>query len=92
MKTSYTITPDFGLPRVVVLAGRQAWTLEQLADAGSRGCTPSEYPAPRWSAYVHELRKLDIPIETIMEPHAGAYPGEHGRYVLRARVRKGGQQ
>jgi hypothetical protein len=31
---------------------------------------------------VFDLRELGIPIETIMEPHEGNYPGLHARYVL----------
>jgi hypothetical protein len=32
---------------------------------------------------VHDLRKLGLVIETIRERHAGEFPGEHARYVLR---------
>ena len=64
---------------VVTVRGREAW-------AGERGCTPIDTPGPRWSGYVHDLRKLGIVIETIHEPHQGAFPGSHARYVLRSRV------
>jgi hypothetical protein len=47
------------------------------------GCTPITEPAPRWAAYVHKLRELGVPVETVTEPHAGAFPGHHARYVLR---------
>ncbi|MGE3245400.1 MAG: hypothetical protein AB7J19_03640 [Beijerinckiaceae bacterium] len=75
--------PD-GLP--VSLRGRDAWCLRQLAAAGERGCTPIDNPAPRWSGYVHKLRKAGFPVETIHEQHGGDFPGHHARYVLRADV------
>jgi hypothetical protein len=55
-------------PRILELDGRLVATIER--------------PAPRWSAYVHDLRKLGIQIETEMEPHDGAYSGRHARYRL----------
>jgi hypothetical protein len=64
--------------------GRDAWTLHALIEAGERGVTPLERPAPRWSAYVFDLRKAGLIIETIDERHAGAFKGSHGRYVLRS--------
>lgn len=72
----------------VSLTGRQAWALEQLILNGSRGCTPIERPAPRWSAYIHQLRHLGIKIETIREKHGGQFSGTHGRYVLCSIVKK----
>lgn len=66
--------------------GRMAWALAQLLQAGERGCTPIERPAPRWSHYVFKLRKAGLAIETIDENHGGAYSGSHGRYVLRSPV------
>ncbi len=62
--------------------GRLGWTLAELAKAGPRGVATVERPAPRWSAYVHSLRKVGIPIETEMEPHEGTYSGVHARYRL----------
>jgi len=62
--------------------GRDAWTLHRLYEAGDKGCTPLEYPAPRWSAYVFKLRKLGLIIQTVRERHGGSFSGEHGRYVL----------
>lgn len=69
-------------PRTLKLNGRLGWAMAQLVDAGSKGVTPITRPAPRWSGYVFDLRELGIPIETIMEPHEGSYPGQHARYVL----------
>jgi hypothetical protein len=64
------------------LKGREAWTLACLMDVGERGVTPLDRPAPRWSAYVHSLRKRGLVIDTLDERHTGPYPGAHGRYVL----------
>ena len=63
-----------------------AWTLGQLIAAGPTGCTPITHPAPRWSDYVFKLRREGVSIETIHEPHAGAYPGHHARYRLLSAV------
>lgn len=71
---------------VMTFKGRYAWTLHNLIEAGKRGCTPIENPAPRWSHYVMILRRAGISIETIEEPHGGAYKGFHGRYVLRVQL------
>jgi hypothetical protein len=68
--------------RTFDLKGRLGWAMVQLAEAGAKGVTPISRPAPRWSGYVFDLRELGIPIETIMEPHEGNYPGQHARYVL----------
>lgn len=86
----YLIQPEGGEPFTIEVKGRDAWALDRLADAGPRGCTPITQPAPRWSAYVFNLRGLGVPIETVTEPHGGEFSGTHGRYVLRARVVKGG--
>ncbi len=69
-------------PRTFELEGRLGWAMFNLSKSGARGIAPIERPAPRWSAYVHELRKMGIQIETEMEPHAGAYSGHHARYRL----------
>jgi hypothetical protein len=86
----YHVTPEGGETFTITARGRAAWALDRLRCAGLKGCTPITEPAPRWSAYVHRLRALGVPIETVREPHGGAYAGTHGRYVLRARVQKGG--
>ena len=77
---------DGGDPFVIEVKGRNAWAVERLIAAGQKGCTPMDQPAPRWSSYVHQLRELGVPIETIWERHGGPYAGTHGRYVLRAAV------
>jgi hypothetical protein len=71
---------------VVTIRGREAWALLALMAAGERGCTPIDHPGSRWSGYVHDLRKLGFDIETVHEPHQGAFSGSHARYVLRSRV------
>lgn len=69
-------------PRTFELKGRLGWTAYQLAQAGAQGVTPIERPAPRWSAYVHDLRSMGLPIETKLVAHKGRYPGQHARYAL----------
>ena len=73
-------------PFELSVAGRDEWALRALIRAGEKGCTPIDNPAPRWSAYVHNLRRLGIPIETLTERHGGNYPGNHARYVLRCKA------
>jgi hypothetical protein len=73
--------------RELTLKGRFAWAASELHKAGTRGCTPIERPAPRWSHYVWRLRHdWGLDIETITEGHAGPYAGHHARYVLRSSV------
>jgi len=86
----YHIQPEGGEPFTIEAKGRNAWALDRLREAGAKGCTPIAEPAPRWSAYVHNLRGVGVPIETLTEPHGGEFSGKHGRYVLRATVQKGG--
>jgi hypothetical protein len=66
--------------------GRCAWALNALIVAGEKGCTPIDHPGPRWSDYVHKLRKQGLVVETIDEKHSGTYAGTHARYVLRSEV------
>lgn len=74
--------PGGDCPRTFELKDRLGWTAYQLAEAGAKGVTPIERPAPRWSGYVHDLRSMGFPIETEMVPHDGSYPGHHARYRL----------
>lgn len=85
----YLVTPEGGETFTIHATGREAWALERLGAAGAAGCTPITEPAPRWSAYVHKLRRRGLPIETIHEAHGGEFAGHHARYVLHARVEKG---
>ena len=70
----------------LTLTGRDAWALSELHKAGGQGVTPFVVPGPRWSGYVHNLRKLGVVIETIHEKHGGPFPGTHARYVLRSQI------
>lgn len=70
---------------VLSFEGREAWALRELINAGERGCTPIDNPAPRWSHYVWLLRDTFV-IETIHEGHGGLFSGHHGRYILRSKV------
>ncbi|MEN8750979.1 hypothetical protein [Marivita sp.] len=80
MKVQVTLLSE--PPRMFELDGRLGWTVMQLANAGARGVATIKHPAPRWSGYVHALRKMGFQIDTIMEPHDGPYPGQHARYRL----------
>lgn len=84
----FIIHPEGAAPFAIQIKGREQWALERLDQAGPKGCTPITEPAPRWSAYVHRLRKMGVAIETHHEPHGGAYPGNHARYILKAKVHK----
>lgn len=66
--------------------GRDAWALACLIVARDGGCTPIDHPGPRWSGYVHKLRRAGLDIETVEERHGGPYAGRHARYVLRTGV------
>ena len=46
--------------RVIIAKGRDRWALEALMAVGPKGCTPLHNPAPRWAAYVHNLRALGV--------------------------------
>jgi hypothetical protein len=71
---------------VVTVRGRDAWALLELKATNDNGCTPIDHPGPRWSGYVHKLRKAGFVIETIRETHSGPFPGQHARYVLQSPV------
>jgi hypothetical protein len=74
--------------RTINPAGRDAWALGELILAGAAGCTPIDNPGPRWSGYVHKLKRIyGLDIESITEMHGGDYAGKHARYVLRSKVR-----
>ena len=68
------------------LTGRNAWALKELMRCQENGCTPINNPAPRWSAYIYNLRQAGIRVETITEPHGGAFSGTHARYVMHSRI------
>ena len=68
---------------IVEAMGREAETLLHLIITGRCGITPLDAhragPAFRLAAYVHDLKKLGVPIVMKREPHSG---GWHGRYML----------
>lgn len=68
------------------VTGRVAWMLLVLIQTGAKGFAAYERPAPRSSDYVFRLRGQGIHVETVDEPHAGAFSGTHARYVLRDQV------
>ena len=53
------------------------------SSADPSGFTAIGHPGPRFSSYVHKLRKAEFSIETITEAHGGPFAGKHARYVLR---------
>lgn len=74
-----------GIKRTIT--GREAWALGELLDAGPKGCTSKDNPAPRLSAYIHDLRHdHGVKIDTLPERHEGKFAGNHGRYILRSKV------
>lgn len=82
----YSIAMPDGQIHQIAVKGRNRWALDALIDAGTTGCTPLHNPAPRWSAYVWNLRQMGLHIDTVHEHHDGPYSGTHGRYVLRCTV------
>ena len=88
-KVAMTISvclPVGGTEQQLTFNGRDAWALNELIKARDKGCTPIDNPAPRWSAYVKNLRDAGITIETVYEPHSGPYSGTHGRYILQSQL------
>lgn len=88
---AFTIRSEAADPHVIIVKGRDRWALEALITAGPKGCTPIDNPAPRWAAYVHNLRGLGVAIETITEKHRGPFAGTHARYVLACNVSPEGE-
>ena len=83
LRVRVRIQPDGPILTVI---GRDAWALQKLIEAGEAGVTSLDAPGPRWSGYVHKLRRAGLVIETIHEGHGGPFPGRHARYVLRSAV------
>jgi hypothetical protein len=86
-RASLTLTVADPGGRLRTYQGREAWALRELIRAGERGCTPIDHPGPRWSAYVFQLRRDGLVIETRHESHGGPFPGNHARYILRTPLR-----
>ena len=85
-KAVFTVINPNDRPFSLVLRGRNKWAMQQLVKAGAKGCTPINNPAPRWSAYVFNLREFGVKIRTVTEQQGGAFAGNHARYVLLAEV------
>ena len=92
-----TVDGEFTQPYVVSLKfknetetermyGRKGWALRLLYDAGEKGVSPTDFPAPRWSSYVFDLRQMGLDIETVRQPQWGSYSSTLTRYVLRSDV------
>lgn len=83
---TYRLLHADGHCSVLTIKGRDEWALQQLVKASSKGCTPKDNPAPRWSAYVYNLRQMGLEIETVREHHGGEFPGVHARYFLHSSI------
>jgi len=82
MQRKDTLTVRLPSGNVRTFDGREAWALRHLHNAGQRGLTTLDQPAPRWSHYVWKLRQAGLSITTETENHGGTYAGHHGRYRL----------
>ncbi len=82
----FSVVDAHGAERILELKGRNAWALGELMQAGDVGCTPIDTPGPRWSSYVHKLRRRGLDIQTVTETHGGPFKGTHARYILRTTV------
>ena len=83
------VTEPDGEVRRFSVVGRFAQTLDALVKAGTSGITGQEVGgwAVRLSHYIHRLRhEHHLVIDMELEPHGGAFPGQHGRYRLLSRV------
>jgi hypothetical protein len=67
-------------------AGREAWALRHLVNAGRAGFTTLKQLAPQWSHHIYKLRKTGLGISTDSGAHSGDFPGNHGRYQLETAV------
>jgi hypothetical protein len=86
-KARFTVHNGDGTTRKIIIQGRDRWALECLIIAGEKGCTPIDQPGPRWSAYVHDLRReCRLDIETVHEKHGPPFEGNHACYVLKSRI------
>ena len=87
-EATFTVKREGAETITTIVMVRVRWDLESLLQAGQKGCTPIDNPAPRWSACVHKLRRAGVGFETVTEPHAGAFAGIHARYFLRDMVER----
>ena len=83
VKLTFTATIHGGLePHRVTVSGRAAWFLLSLMQAGKRGVTTLERPAPRIGHYLFQLRRAGFNVTTDYETHGGVFGGNHGRFKL----------
>ena len=59
---------------MLMFTGRDAWALQRLMEAGEEGITPIDSPGPRWSAYVHSLRRTGLALKRFTKAMAGHFP------------------
>lgn len=86
------ITTKAGASFSIEAPGRLGWALTVLREAGERGVTTADLPPGlRWSAYIHKLRALGVPIHTTREANCGPMGGHHARYSLGCRVKREGE-
>ena len=89
-----TVDSEFRVPYIVrlkfknvaetyYLRGRKAWALRMLYKAGIVGVLPTDFPAPRWSNYIFDLRQMGFTIQTVRESQWGFYTSStRTRYKL----------
>ena len=82
---SYAIFQPGKVLEIIQVNVRDRWALEALMWAGANGCTPIDHPAPRWSAYVFNLRQMGVPIRTHHEAHSGGFLAGMGATSSNAR-------
>ena len=81
-KSAYAAKNPIEPPFTLTLKIRNKWVVDQLRNAGVKGCTPIENPTPRWSAYIQNLRNFGVKMQIVVEQHDGKFAGNHARNVL----------
>lgn len=73
--------------RTITANGREAQALLALVEYGPAGISSLEMGRAGWAirlaAYIHDLKRMGVPIVTEREAHEG---GSHGRYKLSGAV------
>src|SRR5687768_16404404 len=82
-KPRLVVTARVAGDRTVTANGREAQALVALVEYGPAGISSLEMGRAGWAirlaAYVHDLKRMGVPIVTEREAHEG---GNHGRYRL----------
>lgn len=85
-KARLIVTAKVG-DRLIRPCGREAQALLALVEYGPAGISSLEMGQAGWAirlaAYVHDLKRMGVPIECELEEHPG---GRHGRYRLKGQV------